>query len=498
MTQENIQRRAGLDVDPGPRVRLSAVHPAEAPEAQARLVLVEQVRLLYLNTAVAQIVTLLNGIVLAAVQSTAMGYRPALIWLALISVVGAIRIAMAVAYRRIVPDTANAVYWRDLFCLGAVLAGAAWGTAGFILFPPDSFAHQIFLSFVLAGMIAGAIGTMVSWYPAFALFSILTALPTVVRFSMSGDGMHYAMAWLIFLFLAAMLLIGHRVYRTIAETFKLRFENRVLIDYLTHAKEQTDSLNYELLTAQNDLRKSNDELEKRVADRTIELSRANVELEKFAYVASHDLQEPLRNVVNFSQLLEQRYADKLNHDGKEFVGYIQSSAQHMRILIDDLLAYSRLGAKALSLSAVDCEKMLAEVLEDLKSATQKSACVIEHDPLPEILADAGQIKQLFANLLSNAIKFRSAEPLRIHVGAALQGDHWTFTVRDNGIGINPKYFSRIFEMYERLHSMNTYPGTGIGLALCKKIVEEHNGRIWVDSEEGRGAAFHFSIPCPAG
>jgi len=293
-----------------------------------------------------------------------------------------------------------------------------------------------------------------------------------------------------------MLLIGHRVYRTITETFRLRFENKALIDDLTLAKEQTDRLNKALMAAQNGLRRSNEELENRVAERTSELSRANEELEKFAYVASHDLQEPLRTVANFSQLLEQRYADRLDEDAREFIGYIYSGARHMRTLVDDLLAYSRLGAKALSLSEVDCDKVLREVLEDLKMAVQESGAVIGHDPLPKVRADAGRIKQLFANLLSNAIKFRGAEPLRIHVGATRQGETWTFSVRDNGIGIAPKYFTQIFGMYERLHSMSRYPGTGIGLAVCKKIVEEYHGRIWVDSEEGRGSTFHFSIPCP--
>ncbi len=495
MPQERLELRITDAVDPGPGTLLNAGKSEQAPDEQARLIAVEQVRLLYLNTATAQVVTLFNGMVLAAVQSTALGHRPAILWMALITMVGAVRIAMTLAYKKTKLDVANAVYWRNLFFFGAGLAGAAWGAAGLLLFPPDSFAHQLFLAFVLGGMMAGAIGTMVSWFPAFAIFSILTALPAVARFLMHGDSMHYAMAWMILLFLVAMLLIGHRVYRTITETFRLRFENKALIDDLTRAKERTDRLNNELMAAQNGLRRSNEELENRVAERTSELSRANEELEKFAYVASHDLQEPLRTVANFSQLLEERYTDKLDKDGREFIGYIHSGARHMRTLVDDLLAYSRLGAKALSLSEVDCEKVLCEVLEDLKMAVQESAAEIAHDPLPVLRADAGQIKQLFANLLSNAIKFRSAEPMRIHVGATRQGDDWIFSVRDNGIGINPKYYTQIFGMYERLHSMSQYPGTGIGLALCKKIVEEYHGRIWVDSEEGRGSAFHFSIPC---
>lgn len=495
MTQESPHPRSVPDVNPVSEAPLSAVPSPETTEGQTHLIALEQVRLLYLNSSTAQVVILLNGLLLAAVQSTALGYLPALTWLALLCATNAVRIAMAVAYRRAGPDVADAVYWRNLFCFGAALSGVVWGTAGVILFPPDSFDHQIFLAFVLGGMIAGAIGTMVSWFPAFALFSILTALPAVIRFSMIGDGMHYAMAWLISLFLVAMLLIGHRVFRTITETFRLRYENRVLIDYLIRAKEQTDALNKELVAAQNELRESNEELENRVKERTSELSRANEELEKFAYVASHDLQEPLRTVANFSQILVQRYAYKLDKDGREFIGYIHSGASHMRTLVDDLLAYSRLGSKSLSLSEVDCENVLSEALEDLKLAVQESGAEIEHDPLPKVKADAGRIKQLFANLLSNAIKFRGAEPLRIHVGATRQDDNWTFSVRDNGIGIDPKYFTQIFGMYERLHSTSHYSGTGIGLAVCKKIVEEYHGRIWVDSEEGRGSTFHFSIPC---
>ena len=494
MTQESLQPRAADDLDPGPRARLSSAQPVETPEEQARLVMVEQVRLLYLNMSTAQVVTLFNGMLLAAVQSTAMGYRPVIIWLVVISVVCAGRIATSVVFRKAALNVSNAAYWRNVFVSGAGLAGAAWGAAGFFLFPPDSFAHQIFLAFVLGGMMAGAIGTMVSWFPAFAIFSILTGVPTVARFMMAGGGMHYAMAWLVFLFMAAMLLIGYRVYRTITETFTLRFENRALIEHLTRAKEQTDALNKELLLAQDGLRESNEELERRVVNRTLELSRANDELEKFAYVASHDLQEPLRTVANFSQLLEERYADRLDKDGKEFIGYIHSGARHMRTLVDDLLAYSRLGVKALTLTEVDCEQVLGEVLEDMKTAVQESGAAIEHDPLPRVRADAGQIKQLFANLLSNAIKFRGSEPLRIHVGAIRHGGNWTFSVRDNGIGIDPKYFTLIFGMYERLHSIGQYPGSGIGLALCKKIVEGHHGRIWVDSEEGRGATFFFSLP----
>lgn len=498
MTHPNIDMPATprLTAPESPAHLISDLATASSAE-QDRLILVEQVRLLYLNTPIAQIVTLLNASLLAAVQSTAMGYRPAILWLALMGMVAALRIAMHAAYHRTPQHTGNAPFWRNLFCIGAALGGAAWGSASLMLFPLDSFAHQIFLSFVLAGMTAGAIGIMASWFPAFALFSTLIALPTVIRFASAGDGMHQAMAWLTLMFLLAMLLVAHRVYRTVTETFRLRFRNKELIDYLTRAKEYTDALNRELLMAQHDLRKSNDALETRVAERTWDLSRANKELEKFAYVASHDLQEPLRTVSNFAQMLELRHAEKLDQDGREFIGYIQDGASHMRKLIDDLLAYSRLGTKALSMSTVDCESVFDETVKGLKTAMEESGAVIEHTTLPRIRGDAGQIGQLFSNLLSNAIKFRGTEPLHIHVSATRQDDDYLFSVRDNGIGIDPKYFSRIFEMYERLHSSSRYPGTGIGLALCKKIMENHHGRIWVESAEGHGTTFHFTLPFPA-
>lgn len=225
-----------------------------------------------------------------------------------------------------------------------------------------------------------------------------------------------------------------------------------------------------------------------------ELARSNAELEQFAYVASHDLQEPLRMMASFAQLLAKRYKDKLDPDADEFIAYIVEGASRMQRLINDLLSYSRVGSRGGDFAPTDCAAVVGTACANLRAAIEESGAAVVTDPLPVVMADETQLLQLFQNLLGNAIKFRGDKAVVVQVGATRCGNDWVFWVRDNGIGIEPQYRERIFQIFQRLHGRGRYPGTGIGLALAKKIVERHRGRIWVESEPGKGSTFYFTLP----
>ena len=234
-----------------------------------------------------------------------------------------------------------------------------------------------------------------------------------------------------------------------------------------------------------------------------ELARSNAELEQFAYVTSHDLQEPLRAISGYLQFLQRRYGDKLGEDADLFITRSVAAAMRMRTMINDLLTYSRLDIRGKEFELTDSSAALGQAMDNLQVAIEEGNAVIVHDPLPLVMADASQLVQLFQNLLGNAIKFRSDRRPEIHVGAerlplqqAGEGwdGGWLFSVQDNGIGIEPGHAERIFAIFQRLHTWEEYPGTGIGLAVCKKIVARHGGRIWVESEPGLGSAFYFALP----
>ena len=218
------------------------------------------------------------------------------------------------------------------------------------------------------------------------------------------------------------------------------------------------------------------------------------ELEEFAYVASHDLQEPLRMVGGYTQLLAKRYKGKLDADADEFITYAVDGVTRMQQLINDLLAYSRVGTRGKEFQLTNCQTVLDQAVLNLQVAMEETGAVVAHDPLPTVMGDATQLGQVFQNLIGNAIKFRGAQPPEVHVGADRRNGEWLFWVQDNGIGIAREDAERIFTIFQRLHEKEKYPGTGLGLAICKKIVGRHSGRIWVESEPAKGATFYFTIP----
>jgi len=242
---------------------------------------------------------------------------------------------------------------------------------------------------------------------------------------------------------------------------------------------------------------SKEELEKAhdaLSRRTMDLARSNAELEQFAYVASHDLQEPLRMVMAYVQLLQRHYRGKLGKDADEFIGFAVDGAKRMQTLIEDLLTYSRVGSRGNAFAPTDINTVLGQTLTDLKTAIAEAGATVTCDPLPIVQGDETQLRQLLQNLVGNAIKYRGERPPEIHLGCKRDGENWHLWAQDNGIGIDPKYLDRVFVIFQRLHTPQDYPGTGIGLAICKKIVERHGGAMWVVSEVGKGSTFHFTLP----
>jgi signal transduction histidine kinase len=238
----------------------------------------------------------------------------------------------------------------------------------------------------------------------------------------------------------------------------------------------------------------NRELFDEINNAKLELERSNADLEQFAYVASHDLQEPLRMVAGYTQRLAKRYKGKLDEEADEYMDLIVDGAARMQHLVKDLLAYSRVGGREEKHAPIDCGIVLQTALAALGAVIRESGAVVTHDPLPIVTADELQLTQVLQNLIGNGIKFHATPPPAIHVSCRREGARWIFSVKDNGIGIEPQDAERIFVIFQRLHSRQDYPGTGIGLALCKKIVERHGGRIWVESEPGKGSTFYFSLP----
>jgi signal transduction histidine kinase len=250
----------------------------------------------------------------------------------------------------------------------------------------------------------------------------------------------------------------------------------------------------ERVKAEEDVRRLNSELERRVDERTRELSRSNDELRQFAYVASHDLQEPLRTVASYAQLLAKRYRGKIDSDADEFIRYMVEGVTRMHTLLNDMLAYSRVTeTKDKVLLPANIDAVVNSAVMNLEATIKETGAKITHDSLPTVLGDEIQLTQVFQNLIGNAIKYRSEQPPAIHIFAEQNGDNWAFSVKDNGIGIDPQYSERIFGIFKRLHGREL-PGTGMGLAICKRIIERHRGQIWVESQPGKGSTFRFTLP----
>jgi len=335
--------------------------------------------------------------------------------------------------------------------------------------------HWMFLLFALFIFACGTthlIGVANIWYPLYRLDATVKVVTAVTS-------------------LGTAFMLWPLIPRVLAipSPSQLAEANRRLEDEIGHRRR-----------AEEALRIANADLERRVSARTVELqrtneqlARSNADLEQFAYVASHDLQEPLRMVSAYGRLLERRYADRLDGDALEFLGFMTDGARRMQSMIDDLLALSR-ASRGPDLEPVPLDTALDRAIENLALAIEESGATLHREPLPVVLGDDNQLARLFQNLLSNALKFRGTAAPHIRVTAVARPREWIVSIADNGIGLDPAHAERIFLAFQRLHDQGEYPGSGIGLSLCKRIAERHGGRIWVESSPGQGATFSFSMP----
>jgi len=284
---------------------------------------------------------------------------------------------------------------------------------------------------------------------------------------------------------------GHVIETRVVEMQVVRTQWRGERVFLASLRDVTERKRLE-----EALRTMNVELERRVQERTAELQRVNDDLKQLAYVSAHDLQEPVRMVAIYTQLLEKHLHGRLDAQASEYLGYLREGAARMVQQLNDLMRYTEIEVLPQRRAAVDCCALLQRVLSapEIQTALQESQARVTHDPLPTVMVDEQQLELVLTHLVQNALTFRAAPPPRIHVSCSLREQHWVFAVRDNGIGIDPQYAGQIFRLFARLHSRRQYPGTGMGLPICKKVIERHNGRIWVESELGKGATFFFTLP----
>lgn len=288
------------------------------------------------------------------------------------------------------------------------------------------------------------------------------------------------------------LLLQEEISSRLAVEKTLHEKNLILQEEISTRRAVEKALQEQNLLLQQEI-SNRQRAESALLKSNQELARSNAELEQFAYVASHDLQAPLATIASYAQLLEKRYKDQLDSQAIKFIGNIVHGCTRMQSLIDDLLEYSRVGRSHKPFELVDCNDAIQQTVANLQGAIRDTEAVVTYSNLPAVVGDISQLVQLFQNLIGNAIKYRRDAPPAVHIAACKQEENWLFSISDNGIGIALQHQERIFQIFQRLHTQREYSGTGIGLAICQKIVQRHGGCIWVESEPGQGSTFHFTL-----
>jgi signal transduction histidine kinase len=462
--------------------------------------LVEQVKQLYSLAPIGFVATFFNSLIVFFIMKEVMQYGQLIMWLAVLWTLTMLRIGLVLWSRKARLEQETAPKWGKRFIIGLIITGSVWGYMGFLPFRGISLAHQVFIAFVLGGMAAGASSTFSMHRFGYIAFALPALAPLALHFLMAGESFHYCMGIMLALYGLLLWRISRHNYWVNRTSLLLRFENTDMIKELRRAKQRVERLNDKLTgeiqakeQAEGELRAHHEHLERVVQERTAELTALNKDLEQFAYVASHDLQEPLRMVTGYLQLLKRKYLGRLDEKADTYINFAVDGGIRMQKLIEGLLAYSR-SSRSAELKPVDVHAALTAAVANLAPVIGESNAEVTSGPLPTVMGDEIQLQQLLQNLISNAIKYRNPQERPcVHVSAEKQENQWIISVRDNGIGIAADHFERIFQIFQRLHTQEEYPGTGIGLASCKKIVERHGGQIWVTSTPGRGSVFSFTL-----
>jgi signal transduction histidine kinase len=484
-----------------------AISVAPAPTTQApsshvgiaELVMVEQVKLLYASLPVSQAVTLVNGVVVAVVQSMVIEPGRVVSWLACLVLVALGRIFLGVLFARVSPSAADMFSWRAYFFAGAVASGVVWGSIALLLYPPQSMVHQVFIAFALGGMVAGSVTLLTPIFSVFMLFAVCALSPMIVRYFSVGDYIHYAMGGMSLVFLVAVLAIGKRIHNTIMDSLRLRFENGELIAYLTEARAHAESTNSNLLASQEALKRSNEALESRVAERTAALQALDRRKDEFLAMLSHELRNPLAPIRNSVYILGR--VDPASEQARRAKEVIERQTEYVTRLVDDLLDVTRIARGKIELrrERVNLAELVRRTVEDHNSVFKEHGVGLETNvPGTPVWAtvDPTRIAQVIGNLLQNAAKFT---PPAGQVTLTLHAvdDCAEIRVSDTGAGIDLELLPVLFEPFTqgKRSLARTEGGLGLGLALVKCLIELHGGTVQVESGgTAKGSVFILRLP----